>query len=469
MNFASLPYIVLLTLTVILFYNLSHWGRVWLLIVASVVFYAFWNIPLVSLLIISSLMDYTMGLLIFYSEDQKRRRIYLCMSLSLSLGLLGYFKYCNFFLENLAFFGLEGGAYHLDILLPPGISFYTFQTMSYTIDVYRRQITPTKSLPRFFLYVAFFPQLVAGPIMRAADLLPQFDHLGTRRFSMDNFVIGSRMIIFGLFKKVMIADYCGMIADQVYASPAGYTGWSALVATYAFSLQIYCDFSAYSEIARGSARLFGIDVMQNFDQPYLTTNIIHFWRRWHISLSTWIRDYLYIPLGGSQLGRLRTLINLVITMFLSGLWHGAAWTFVCWGLYHGLLLLLTTLGLHVPAVQGFRKRLPGLAAASGWFLTLNLVALGWILFRAQSLRDAAAVLGEIVLSLVHLEAMTLAQAGFFAFAGAFLLLSFWVRYRGLMRRIDESTLNSVLFYGALVVVMLLLHPGEGRPFIYFQF
>ena len=306
MQFDSLAYIALLGGTLLAFFQLNATARTWLLIAASLLFYATWSIPFTGLIVLSAVIDYTAALAIHGSRTPRRRRAFLLLSLVSNLGLLGYFKYAGFFLDNLrSVLGDSAAADALAIVLPPGISFYTFQTMSYTIDVYRRQLVPTRSFSRMFLFVTFFPQLVAGPIERAGHLLTQFECAVRHRFRVENFVVGARMIVWGLAKKVLVADSCARLVDAAYADPAGYDGWSLMVATYAFTLQIYFDFSAYSEIARGSARLFGVDLMRNFDQPYLVTNVSDFWRRWHISLSTWIRDYVYRPLGGNRGRRCR--------------------------------------------------------------------------------------------------------------------------------------------------------------------
>ena len=472
MEFNSLEYALLLVVTSLLFFGAGYRARLMILIVASLIFYAAWNVPLVSLIVVSAVVDYTAGRMLGRTKGEGWRKALLALSLVLNLGLLGYFKYANFFLAN--FHELMGHApgegQLLDIVLPPGISFYTFQTMSYTIDVYRRKISPTSSFLRFFLYVSFFPQLIAGPIERAGHLLVQFDHAATRAFQVENLVGGGQMIVFGMFKKVVIADHCGRLADQVFADPSGFDGWTALIGAYAFTLQIYCDFSAYSEIARGSARIFGIDLMRNFDQPYLTSNISEFWRRWHISLSNWFRDYVYIPLGGSHKGRVRTLINLIITMFLSGLWHGAAWTFVIWGLYHGVLLLITAL---VGKRVGERLGGGGLARALGWFTTFHLVVIGWILFRAADMAQFRALLGSIGQQLVGVVSggglpspeQGLFIAGLFAFLG----LSALDRRHRLLERIWAAPIGSVVFATALIVTMLLIGVPDGPAFIYFQF
>ncbi|MCA9660261.1 MAG: MBOAT family protein [Myxococcales bacterium] len=477
MAFNSLEYVLLLGLTALLFFRLGYRGRLALLIASSLVFYGAFSVPLLSLIVISALVDYTCGLRIARAEGQTRRKRWLALSVAVNLGLLAYFKYANFFLDNLGALTGDLSAHYVEVLLPPGISFYTFQTMSYTIDVYRRRIRPTTSFLRFFLYVSFFPQLIAGPIERAGHLLVQFDHAASRRFRLANLVAGLQMIAWGMFKKAVLADHCGAIADRVYADPSLYDGWSALVATYAFTLQIYLDFSAYSEIARGSARIFGVDLMVNFDQPYLARNISDFWRRWHISLSEWFRDYVYIPLGGSRGTKRRTLANLTITMFLSGLWHGAAWNFVLWGLFHGVLLLVHALARPLLRAAFTWPRLgplgplgPLVGGVVGWFVTLHLVVIGWVLFRVEAVADANLILALIRRSLIDGRGAPRPEhLGFIALFAGFIALSFADRRFGILARINGDAALSATFYAAIVALTLLLAKGDGAAFIYFQF
>ncbi|MBI1783552.1 MBOAT family protein [Candidatus Sumerlaeota bacterium] len=470
MKFNSLTYLVFLTTTLILYFNLRPLGRIILLVAASIFFYAFWSVPLLSLILIQSAVDFAAAQIVERNRGRWPAKAALITSMSVNLGILGFFKYANFFLDNIhALFGDSTEARVLDIVLPPGISFYTFHSMSYTIDVYRGIISPTRSYLRFFLYVMFFPQLVAGPIARTAQLLPQFDQAASRRFSMENFASGLRMIIWGMLKKCLIADYCAFVVNQVFTQPAHYDGWTALAATYAFTLQIYCDFSAYSEIARGSARMFGIELVQNFDQPYLSGDIAQFWRRWHMSLSTWFRDYLFIPLGGSQRGRMRTLFNLIVTMFLSGLWHGAAWNFVLWGLFHGLLLLIHALTSGRPGYAALRGKGGLVWSFVAWIVTLHLVVAGWILFRVHSIREAGEIFYSIGHSLALLNPPTPQQLLFFGAFALFLVASYLARKYSLIERIDRNPLSATLFYGMITVLILLYAKSEGPQFIYFQF
>lgn len=475
MQFDSLAYLLLLLVTLIGFYGLRARGRLAVVIVASLVFYGSWSVAFLGLIVLSSVVDYACGLALGSPglgrpEGLRRRKLVLLISVVVNLGILGYFKYANFFIGNMqALLGDTVPASVIEVVLPPGISFYTFQTMSYTIDVYRGQLRPTRSFARFFVYVSFFPQLVAGPIERAARLIPQLEAALRVRFHAANLVVGTRLIVWGLLKKMVIADHCAGLVEPVFASPGGFDGWAAWVATYAFTLQIYCDFSAYSDIARGSARLLGIELMLNFDQPYLARNVQEFWRRWHISLSEWFRDYVYLPLGGSRRGRVRTLANLTATMFLSGLWHGAAWNFVLWGLFHGVLLLVHSLWARSELTRAFMRRLGAVGTGLAWLLTFQLVVAGWVLFRVDHLVDAGTVLGGMVAAPLSGTAPSAAQGLFFVGVGGFLAISALARRLQWRERIDASPMAALLLYGAALLAALTLGAEGGPQFIYFQF
>jgi D-alanyl-lipoteichoic acid acyltransferase DltB (MBOAT superfamily) len=470
-QFDSLAYLLLLLATLVGFYGLRARGRLLVITIASLVFYGTWSVKFLGLIVVSSVVDYVCGLLMdVRGTDARRRKAILLTSVVVNLGILGYFKYANFFIDNAkALLGdlVPGGV--IEVVLPPGISFYTFQTMSYTIDVYRGQIRPTRSFARFFVYVSFFPQLVAGPIERAARLMPQLEQALRVRFHAANLVAGTRLIVWGMFKKVVIADACASLVEPVYAAPAAYDGWAALVATYAFTLQIYCDFSAYSDIARGSARLLGVELMLNFDQPYLARNVQEFWRRWHISLSEWFRDYVYLPLGGSRRGRARTLVNLTATMFLSGLWHGAAWNFVVWGLFHGVLLLLHALWAGRERTRALGRRLGIAGAGLSWLVTFQLVVVGWVLFRVDALADAGTILGAMAAAPFSGTLPSGPQLWFFAAVGVFLAASALTRKLRWRERIDADPAAALLFYGAALLATLTLGAEGGPQFIYFQF
>lgn len=364
-----------------------------LILVSSYVFYGWWDWRFLILIVISSLVDFIIGQKLYKSEKIKQRKGLLLISLFVNLGFLFYFKYANFFIETFVdsfmFFGKELEVSTLNIILPVGISFYTFQTLSYTIDIYRKQLEPTKNWLAFFSFVAFFPQLVAGPIERASHLLPQF--YKTYKFNYDQVKSGLLLMAFGLFKKMVIADRAAIIVNQVYNNPTDYYGYETILATVLFAFQIYCDFSGYSDIAIGAARTMGFDLMKNFDSPYFSKSITEFWRRWHISLSTWFRDYVYIPLGGSRNGKYKTYANLFIVFVVSGLWHGAAMTFVIWGAIHGAIIVLEK-ALSKARSKIFTSKTRFLNSVITVPLTFFIVCFAWVFFRANSFDDAILII-----------------------------------------------------------------------------
>ena len=309
------------------------------LLVASYFFYGWWDWRFLGLIFISSITDFYLGQKIHETIEPKKRKLFLMASLGLNLGLLFFFKYFNFFLDSFySTFGMSEDHNLLNIILPVGISFYTFQTLSYSIDIYRKELKPTHNFLTFLTFVSFFPQLVAGPIERAKKLLPQIEKI--RSFSYQNAVLGSRYILFGFFKKMVIADGAAIIVNAIFETNSDSNGLLSILGIILFAIQIYGDFSGYSDIAIGTAKLFNINLMTNFNHPYFALSLKEFWQRWHISLSSWFRDYVYIPLGGSRLGKLFSIRNLIITFLVSGLWHGASWTFVIWGLIHGIFLVI---------------------------------------------------------------------------------------------------------------------------------
>jgi len=402
MLFNSLQFAIFFLIVYSLYLAFNHRWQNIMLLVASYVFYGSWDWRFLSLIFISTVLDYVCGIKIHETDDQKRRKFFLILSIVGNLSILGFFKYFNFFASSLhglmGHFGLNLDPVFLRIILPLGISFYTFQTMSYTIDIYRRHMNPTRKFFDFALFVAFFPQLVAGPIERAKHLLPQI--LSPRKITLHKFYEGCYLIFLGLFMKVLIADNLARIVDPVFAQGAPYNGAMVLIALYAFAFQIFCDFAGYSNIARGLGKSMGFDIMINFNLPYIATNPREFWHRWHISLSAWLRDYLYIPLGGNRKGTLFTYRNIVITMLLGGLWHGAAWTFVFWGAFHGILLIIHR------AIEPFLSMIPspkGFFTKKAWFYAkaiffFQIVCLGWLLFRAQSLTQVADMLHGLILN-----------------------------------------------------------------------
>lgn len=505
MLFNSYIFWLFLGVVLALYRPLGATGRKVLLTGASYVFYGFWDWRFLGLIFISTLTDYVAARAIAATESPKRRRLYLIVSLVLNLGLLGFFKYFGFFTESLAALltsaGVSAPLPVLNIVLPVGISFYTFQTMSYTIDVYRRQTPATRNFLDFALYVSFFPNLVAGPIERSTTFLRQI--ISPRQRTADDWHAGLYLILYGLFKKVVVADNMAAIAGTVFSSdPASLTAMETLVGIYAFAFQIYGDFAGYSSIARGVGRWLGFDLMVNFRMPYLAVSPSDFWRRWHISLSTWLREYLYIPLGGNRGGEAKTYRNLALTMILGGLWHGAAWTFVVWGAYQGLILIVYRVLSRIklpwgdaaardpaPAAHGpvLRASLgfdlsPGLArkvlgpVARLWprilaiFVMFHLACLGWVFFRAESMGQALGMLGRLGTGL-QLDAATL---GFLTtivfFVLPLMIYEIWVESRGKLDAIVTARWPlRVLVYGYFVIMLIFFPSPTRHEFIYFQF
>jgi len=390
-NFATFEFVVFMVCVYLPYLAMNHRQQNYFLLAASYFFYGFWDWRFLSLILFSTAVNYFVGLALQQTQEVKKRRGYLIIALVTSLGILAVFKYFGFFVNSmvdfLELFGFKPDIPILSIVLPVGISFYTFQTLSYTIDVYKKEIQPTRHFFDFALYVAFFPQLVAGPIERAKNLLPQV--LSPRILTYDQFSRGAFLILLGLFKKIVIADGVAGSVNAVYAMPDP-TALDITLATYLFAIQIYCDFSAYSDIARGIAKLLGFELMTNFYLPYFSVNPSEFWQRWHISLSTWLRDYLYIPLGGNRHGKLNTYRNLMITMLLGGLWHGAAWNFVLWGFFQGGILCVHRF------LVGRKTKTVSSSQVLGFFIYLLKVAIffqivcyGWLLFRATSFEQIA--------------------------------------------------------------------------------
>jgi alginate O-acetyltransferase complex protein AlgI len=463
MSFNSWQFLALAAVVYPLYFRLSHAGQNWLLLIASYVFYGAWDVRFLLLLAGSTVLDYFVALRLEETSDPVLRKRWLAVSLAGNLGTLAFFKYFGFFVESataaLEALGVPASHLRLDIVLPVGISFYTFQTLSYAIDVYRGELRATKSLRDFALFVAYFPQLVAGPIERATRLLPQI--INPRRVSMEQVSMGLWLISWGLFKKVAIADNLAIIVDRTFSANSGASGAEYLVAIYAFAYQIYCDFSGYSDIARGLAFLMGIDLMVNFRRPYLATDPRDFWRRWHISLSTWLRDYLYIPLGGSRGGVLSTYRALFLTMVLGGLWHGAKWTFVMWGVYHGLLLIV-----HRVWTERGGARMPDtfFGTAVSRVVMFHLICAGWLLFRADSMAQVGVVLTAMT------SAASMGALGIKGLA-AILLVSVFL---GWVERYEDSPRAWPPVWQAATVALLWIGvilgpPSSTQAFLYFQF
>ncbi|NQX96938.1 MAG: MBOAT family protein, partial [Flavobacteriales bacterium] len=371
------------------------------LLIASYVFYSWWDWRFLSLIIFSSFIDYLIGIKLGETKKLNQRKLLLMLSIVANLGFLGFFKYYNFFVDSFSdAFTLLGGHMsptRLNIILPVGISFYTFQTLSYSIDIYKRRITPTKDIIAFFTYVSFFPQLVAGPIERAQNLLPQF--LKKRKFNPQKATDALRQILWGLFKKIVIADNCAQSVDLIFNNSGDYSGSTLLVGAILFSLQIYGDFSGYSDIAIGTARLFGFNLKQNFAFPYFSRDIAEFWRRWHISLSTWFRDYLYIPIGGNRGTIFIQVRNIFVIFIVSGFWHGSNWNFIVWGILNALYflpLLLLKRNRNNLEIVAKGKLFPSLKEISNIFVTFCLVSFSWIFFRSETIGQSLSILSEII-------------------------------------------------------------------------
>ena len=476
MLFNSLEYALLLTTVFVAYWSLSRLKalRLLVLLFASYLFYAWWSPYYLVLIIASSVLDYVVGGALHRSEDERRRKLLLLVSLVGNLGLLATFKYFNFFAGSvhaaLAHLGLPAQRLHLDVVVPVGISFYTFQSLSYTLDIYRRRLEPVSGPLSFLVFVAFFPQLVAGPIVRAAEFLPQLKAIP--RLSAAQGGRGLFWIGVGLVKKVAIADLLAVnLVDRVFEMPARYTSAELACGVYAYALQIYCDFSAYSDIAIGSALLLGLSLPQNFNAPYRAVSLQDFWRRWHMSLSGWLRDYLYISLGGSRNGPWKTYRNLALTMLLGGLWHGAGWTFVVWGALHGLGLAATrawqrALGDGPAGEPHGGSRLVRWACIAA---TFHFVCPGWIFFRAPTFEGAWEVLsGLFALTGGTANISPLLWTLLFAGALTHLIPDRWVdRCADLVIRLPAPCQAALLC--ATVVAVRLAAASEVVPFIYFQF
>lgn len=454
-------------------------GQNALIVIASYVFYGWWDWRFLGLILLSTLTDYGVGLLLGKTTRQERRKALLWISIGLNLGLLGFFKYCDFFIESFTaaftFFGASIQTHTLNIILPVGISFYTFQTLSYTLDVYKRTLEPTRDVVAFAAFVSFFPQLVAGPIERASNLLPQFEH--KRVFDRAKAVDGLRQMLWGLFKKVVIADGCAKYATLIFAQSADLSGSTLVLGALFFTFQIYGDFSGYSDMAIGTARLFGFDLKRNFAFPYFSRDMAEFWRRWHISLSSWFRDYLYIPLGGSRGSTWKKIRNALLVFCVSGLWHGANWTFVAWGALNALYFIpLLVTGKHKQhvGIVAEGRLLPSLKEGCSMLMTFSLTVLAWVFFRASSIDHAFEYLAGIFSpSLFTYPGYSGMEDSLttLVFCALFMLLE-W-QGRSQLYAIERLGLTwkrpwRWAFYYVLILAIFLFG-GEQQQFIYFQF
>jgi alginate O-acetyltransferase complex protein AlgI len=472
MLFNSLHFIWFFAVVYALYRVLPHRAQNWLLLIASYYFYAAWDWRFLGLLVASTLVDYTCGRMLARVEETRARRLLLIASLGFNLTMLAFFKYFNFFAENLHFvFGAIGWQVDfvtLHVLLPVGISFYTFATMSYVIDVYRREIPATPNLLEFAIFVAYFPHLVAGPILRASRLLPQIH--SPRQLTAEQLRDGAWLIAWGYFLKVFVADNVASLASEVFNADKTPTGVNVPIGVYAFAFQIYGDFAGYSNIARGTSKLMGIELVENFRFPYFVRTPQEFWRHWHISLSTWLRDYLYIPLGGSRGSEASTRRNLLITMTLGGLWHGAAWTFVVWGIYHGALLIIYRAGARMRLVSRWIAGPGIIVRVTTWAVMFHLTCYGWLIFRARSAHQLAALTRCLIVQFAPQTIDRAAVAQLALYVGPLLLVhacEAWFDDVLVVRRLPLGLRYSV--YAATLYLTLLFGNFGGSDFIYFQF
>lgn len=480
MLFNSFEFLLYLPITFLLYWAFSRNRKIQNLIVviASYVFYGWWDWRFLMLIAFTSACSYASGLLLERFEGQrKRQKMVSAANIVLNLGILGLFKYYNFFVDNLELL-LSAMGFHLDmmtmsIILPVGISFYTFQALSYTIDIYQKKLPATHDIIEFFAFISFFPQLVAGPIERATNLLPQFQK--ERKFDYAKAVDGLRQMLWGFLKKLVVADNCAAVVNEHWNDYQTLPGLTLFILGVLFTLQIYCDFSGYSDIAIGCARLFGINLMRNFNVPYFSRSIPEFWRRWHISLTTWFRDYIYFPLGGSRCGKWKTIRNVYIVWGISGLWHGANWTFVCWGLFHATLLAVyNILGISTKYKQvvAYGRFLPNLKETGQMMLTFFLAVLGWIIFRAESMSQAAGFFHAMVCNTFY-DPSKLYGLMFLRF-GLLLLLVEWLqrdKQHALQLPVVKPFNYKVVRWGIYYLVLALIYnyTGTSQSFIYFQF
>jgi len=485
MLFNSIDFAIFLPIVYILYWFVTNRNLAlqnFLIIVSSFIFYGWWDWRFLILMVSSASVDYVVGILLTKENNLRKRKLLLSCSIIVNLGILAFFKYFNFFVDNFvdvfSILGIKFNTISLRIVLPVGISFYTFQELSYIIDVYRKKIEPTKSIIDYFAFVSFFPQLVAGPISRAANLLPQF--YKKRTFDYSKAVDGLRQILWGLFKKVVIADNCAEYANMFFNNSDHYSGYSLGLGALFFTFQIYCDFSGYSDIAIGTARLFGFEIMRNFAFPYFSRDMAEFWRRWHISLTTWFRDYLYIPLGGSKGGTWFKVRNVFIIFIVSGFWHGANWTFIVWGILNAIyflpLLLLNKNRTNIEVIA-HGKNLPNLKEFLNMCITFCLTVFAWVFFRANNIKEAFSYITQLFI-------------GVFQYPGSIFHISFWSPYQTILILIIifiiiewfgreqqyaiadlglkwYKPLRWAMYYS--IILCILYFGKKEQPFIYFQF
>jgi len=482
MLFNSLDFAIFLPIVFFLYWFVANENlrlQNLLVVLASYTFYGWWDLRFLCLIVFSTIVDYSLGRLLHKEESQTKRKVYLWLSIVINLGFLGFFKYYNFFLDNFvaafSLFGTEIKANSLNIILPVGISFYTFQTLSYTIDVYNRRLEPTKDLLSFSAFVSFFPQLVAGPIERATNLLPQF--FKERTFNYSKAIDGLRQILWGLFKKIVIADNAAKVVNEIYSNSESYGGSTLALGAIFFAFQVYGDFSGYSDIAIGTARLFGFNLMQNFAFPYFSRNVAEFWRRWHISLTTWFRDYLYIPLGGGRGGLLMKIRNTSLIFIVSGFWHGANWTYLIFGALNGLYflpILLRKKKRNYTTIIAEGKNLPSFRELMQALGTFGLLVFSFIFFRSENIMHAFSILNTIFSSSFFAPPDFTGQKH--AFISAVLIVVFmtleWIGRNNqfAIEKIGfawKRPYRHALYYSIIVAIFLFM--GKQEQFIYFQF
>ena len=472
MLFNSIEFLLFLPTVFVLYwfiFNKSIRIQNSLILISSYVFYGWWDYRFLSLIFLSTVVDYIIGLNMAKQDSKEKQKSLLLCSVLFNLSVLGFFKYYNFFIHSwVDLFSSIGyqikSPWTLNVILPVGISFYTFQTMSYTIDIYRKKLDPTKDFISFASFVSFFPQLVAGPIERATNLLPQI--LNKREFKYEQGVQGLRLIIWGMFKKVVIADSLAPIVDDIFSNYQDFEGGTLWIGAIYFSFQIYCDFSGYSDIAIGTSKLFGFELKSNFKFPYFSRNIGEFWRRWHISLSTWFRDYLYIPLGGSKRGKWESIRNIFIIFLVSGFWHGANWTFIFWGLFHSMLFLssfiFNTNRKYTASIIGEKTILPTPKEFVQVGITFILVTIGWVFFRSETIFDSFLYLNEMIF---NFQLPNRFRSGF-VYVLLVYILDFVIRKN---ERIEVEYFRYDWILFTILMLSILEKFGDYNEFIYFQF
>tara|TARA_R110002050_G_scaffold296426_1_gene456390 strand:+ start:36745 stop:38196 length:1452 start_codon:yes stop_codon:yes gene_type:complete len=483
MIFNSLEFFIFLPVVFVLYWLLSKKQlkvQNILILVASYVFYGWWDWRFLSLILLSTVVDFFVANKIYSNQIQSKRKIWLWISVIFNVGLLGFFKYSNFFIDSwIDMFSMLGytikSTWTLRVILPVGISFYTFQTMSYSFDVYYKKLTPTKDFLSFATFVSFFPQLVAGPIERASNLLSQITN--KRTFSYKQSVEGIKLILWGLFKKVVIADALAPIVDDIFSNYTDYPASTLIIGVTLFSFQVYGDFSGYSDIAIGTAKLFGIELMSNFKFPQFSRNVAEYWQRWHVSLSTWFRHYVYIPLGGSRVSKLKSIRNICIIFLISGFWHGANWTFIFWGAFHALVFIPVFLmgrnAIYKDTVIGQNTFFPTLTEIGQVILTFGIVTFSRIFFRSESITDAFVFINRIFTNFSY---ETYNHPMGYRMIDYYVLIILFILYEYAIRKDERSPFKfkskvvRFVAYTVMILAMLLFYDdGVDRSFIYFQF